>query len=148
MIIVGDFVRIKDADQLADTLKEFGGKVAKVIGMSVDGERITTDVTGMHVLGQDDLILIREEREFTELENKLYADNMMLREQIKQKSQDFIEVSNKINKLVSEIYDLCNDIDYLKKTLQRFNVEFTVNGVTVKVGDKFNVSNRYDEDYD
>lgn len=148
MIIVGDFVRIKDADQLADTLKEFGGKVAKVIGMSVDGERIITDVTGMHVLGQDDLILIREEREFTELENKLYADNMMLREQIKQKSQDFIEVSNKINKPVSEIYDLCNDIDYLKKTLQRFNVEFTVNGVTVKVGDKFNVSNRYDEDYD
>ena len=143
MIIVGDFVRIKDADQLADTLKEFGGKVAKVIGMSVDGERITTDVTGMHVLGQDDLILIREEREFTELENKLYADNMRLREQIKQKSQDFIEVSNKINKLVSEIYDLCDDIDYLKKTLQRFNVEFTVNGVTVKVGD-----NRYDEDYD
>lgn len=134
MVRAGDYIKIRESDELEDSLKEFGGRVCRVTGVSQDDGRIVTDITGMHVLKEDDVISLRECNEYTDLEKKLLADNDVLQGKLKDVFNNYTTVKHNVVCLQQDMDRLEHMVETCVDMIRELCVTLEVRGTKITIG--------------
>ena len=108
--------------------------MCRVTGVSVDDGRIVTDITGMHVLKEDDVISLRECNEYTDLEKKLLADNDVLQGKLKDVFNNYTAVKQDVVCLQQDVDKLEHMVETCVDMIRELCVTLEVRGTKITIG--------------